>query len=459
MHVLMDDIILRPRLNDYHKILLNQEKTDFFIPFLDEDLPLYVDPFLLWKSDASLDTSLHETLIDSFNFLGALYSKGNESEAIDILISASECSEVGLGTSSNKLGKRIGKTSANQILSLFKGIPQLKEYGFTHFEEIQFLVEGISKDRISDIACSLLSNFLVDYTQDQCVRNGIPMSMVDTEIFDTRKKNFIQVQKELPINPKTNCPIWLIPKRWLRQMPWMNPDDFFNRYLPSANPKIKLSRPEIIDYNRLHYLQVEGYTRQKEASAEELKSDPLFKQIPVVSAKRAIADIKKLATGNQDKSDKIYEEKVCRLLATLLYPQLDFAQTQSRTESGCQIRDLVFYNNCSEPIFKEIFDKYSSYQLVFELKNVKEISREHIAQVNRYLNENFGKFGVIVTRNRPSSKIKRHLIDLWSGQRKCILVITDEELQLMVDLYENKQRKPYEVIKKILVEFHRSCPQ
>ena len=149
---------------------------------------------------------------------------------------------------------------------------------------------------------------------------------------------------------------------------------------------------------------------------------------------------------------------MCRLLATLLHPQLDFAQAQSRTESGCQIRDLVFYNNCSEPIFKEIFDKYTSYQLVFELKNVKEISREHIAQVNRYLNDNFGKFGVIVTRNRPSKNIKQHLIDLWSGQRKCILVMTDEDLQLMVDLYENKQRKPYEVLKKLLVEFHRSCP-
>lgn len=455
----MEDLILRPRLNDYHKILLNQGRTDFFIPFLDEDLPLYVDPFLLWKSDISLDTSLHGALVDSFNYLGALYSQGKEAQATDILISASECSEVGLGTSSNKMGKRIGKTSATQILNLFTDIPQLKECGFTHFEEIQLLVEGISKDRISDISCSLLSSFLVDYTQDQCVRHGIPMTMVETEIFSTQKKKFIRLSKELPINPKTNCPIWLIPKRWLRQMPWMNPDDFFNRYLPSANPQIKLSRPEIIDYNRLNYLQVEGYTKQKEASAEELKSDPLFKQIPVASAKRTIADIKKLSTGNQDKSDKIYEGKVCRLLATLLYPQLDFAQTQSRTESGCQIRDLVFYNNCSEPIFKEIFDKYSSYQLVFELKNVKEISREHIAQVNRYLNENFGKFGVIVTRNRPSSKIKRHLIDLWSGQRKCILIITDEELQLMVDLYENKQRKPYEVIKKLLVEFHRLCPQ
>lgn len=55
---------------------------------------------------------------------------------------------------------------------------------------------------------------------------------------------------------------------------------------------------------------------------------------------------------------------------------------------------------------------------IFELKNVKEISREHIAQVNRYLNENFGKFGVIVTRNCPPKNIKQHLIDLWSGQKE-----------------------------------------
>lgn len=222
----MDDLILRPRLNDFHKILLNQDRTDFFIPFLDEDFPLYVDPFLLWKSDASLDASLHGTLVESFNYLGALYSNGNESEAIDILISASECSEVGLGTSSDKLGKRIGKTTAKQILNLFKDIPQLKECGFTHFEEIQLLVEGISKDRISDISCSMLSQFLVDYTQDQCVRHGIPMSMVETKVFDPKKKKIVLISKELPINPKNNKPIWLIPKRWLRQMPWLNPDDF-----------------------------------------------------------------------------------------------------------------------------------------------------------------------------------------------------------------------------------------
>lgn len=42
-------ILIRPRITDYHNILTCQSETDFAIPFLDEDIPLYVDPFLLWR--------------------------------------------------------------------------------------------------------------------------------------------------------------------------------------------------------------------------------------------------------------------------------------------------------------------------------------------------------------------------------------------------------------------------
>src|SRR5262245_14130588 len=44
------------------------------------------------------------------------------------------------------------------------------------------------------------------------------------------------------------------------------------------------------------------------------------------------------------KDAKNYEALMERLLPSLLYPQLDFAQAQSRTESGVSIRDLIFYN-------------------------------------------------------------------------------------------------------------------
>ena len=65
-------MIIRPRLNDYHNLLFAQEDVDFAIPFLDEDIPLYLDPFLLWKSPSQMDNGLHSTITNSFNFLDNL---------------------------------------------------------------------------------------------------------------------------------------------------------------------------------------------------------------------------------------------------------------------------------------------------------------------------------------------------------------------------------------------------
>ena len=101
--------IVRPRLNDYHEILLLQDKVDFAIPFLDEDIPLYVDPFLLWKSPSQMDNGLHDSIIQNFNHLGYLVNQGKGNEAIDLLIRLSECEAVGLGTSKTRKGNRIGE--------------------------------------------------------------------------------------------------------------------------------------------------------------------------------------------------------------------------------------------------------------------------------------------------------------------------------------------------------------
>ena len=130
---------------------------------------------------------------------------------------------------------------------------------------------------------------------------------------------------------------------------------------------------------------VTEYIRAKEKTAVDCKNDPLFGQIPVLSAKRKLSAIKKLPTGKADNADKKYEAELCPLLASILYPHLDFAQPQSRTESGTQIRDLVFYNNTSYEFLNDMKEKFGSRQLVVELKNVDEVTKEHINQLNRYL--------------------------------------------------------------------------
>ncbi|MCP4326953.1 MAG: hypothetical protein GY791_00755 [Alphaproteobacteria bacterium] len=167
-------MLIRPRLTDYYGILLSQSELDFPIPFLDEDIPLYLDPFMLWRSPSQQDQALHTALINAFNHLGYLQRQGEEEKAIAILIAASECDEVGLGSSANRRGKRLGREKAVEILSLFKNIPHYTNRGFRHFEEIQFYVNGVSKDRISDISCSFIKSFLIDFTIDQCLRLGIP---------------------------------------------------------------------------------------------------------------------------------------------------------------------------------------------------------------------------------------------------------------------------------------------
>lgn len=454
----VSDYIVRPRLNDYHGINLCQAEIDFAIPFLDEDIPLYIDPFRLWQSPAYQDNGLHVLFKNAFNSIGKMYVGGQRDRAAEILQQISECNEVGLGNSKTRNGKRIGAGLANQILNLYETIPPIRECGLEHPEIIQLLVEGISKDRISDISANLLGSFLIDYTIQECARYGLPTEMCDFEYLDVKTMSFKKDSCDLPVNPRTKLPLWLVPKRWLRRNMWLNGDDYLSHYLIERIEGLKRSEIDVVAFNRENYNVLTQYVKAKERTAADCKNDPLFGQIPITSAKRKLSTIKKLPTGKEGNADKKYEEEVCQLMASLLYPHLDFAQAQSRTESGTQIRDLVFYNNTSYPFLKEVSELYGSRQIVMELKNVEEVNKDHINQLNRYLNPVFGNFGIIVTRIRPKNSVFKHTIDLWSGQRKCILIMDDSDVELMVNVFESKQRDPIEVIKMKYIDFTRKCP-
>lgn len=456
-------MLIRPRLTDYHGIHAAQVDLDFAIPFLDEDIPLYLDPFMLWRSPSQQDQSLHTSLVNAFNHLGLLASQGREAEAIETLIIASECDEVGLGTSLTRKGKRIGTDKAKEIIDLFKSIPHYQQNGFRHFEEIQFFVEGVSKDRISDISCNFLKSFLIDFTIDQCEKLGVPTQPCAVDhVYDYRTNKFVREERvALPVNPENGSPIILVPKRWMRFAPWINYDDYFEKHCPQDEISHKpedLTRVKVLTYNRQNYGAVERYVLAKERTFEDCESDPLFSQIPVTSAKRVFDQIKKLPTGKTGGADVKYEKLVGRLLPSLLYPKLDFAQEQARTEDGVSIRDLIFYNTRSTPLLQEFMDDYGSRQITFEMKNVAAIERIHVDQINRYLTDELGKFGVFVTRNHLKKAEMTRTVNLWAGQRKAVITLTDADLEQMVEVFESRQRDPMDIVNKKYVEFRRACP-
>ena len=456
----------RPRLTDYHNISLPQGKADFAIPFLEEDIPLYLDPFLLWRSPSLQDQALHTSLINSFNHLGYMMREGQRHQAVQMLVNLSECDEVGLGVSRTREGHRIGEGTAGEILQLFREIPQYHQYGFVHFEEIQFFVEHISRDRISDFACSFLKSFLVDYTMQQAEAHGIPTEPTRLLVYNYSAHTLPTECVKLPVHPERRTPILFVPKRWLRAKLWINFDDYFAKQYPKQardNPEPSVAqRVKLLTYNRKHYGAVFEYVAKKEGAAGECSNDPLFAQIPVDSAKASLAAIRKLRmsvrAGGKEGDDRKYEQQAARLLMSAFYPELDFAAEQSRTASGGLVRDLVFYNNRAHPFLDELVSRYDCRQIVMEMKNVREVHRDHVLQLNRYLGDGFGRFGVLVTRRPLPPAVFRNTLDLWSGQRRCIVALTDEDLELIVDLFATRQRAPLDVLQKKYVEFTRKCP-
>ena len=379
-----------------------------------------------------------------------------------MLMAASECDEVGLGSSRTRTGRRIGKDKAMEVLATFRRIPKYATHGLTHIEEIQFFVDGISKDRISDFSCNFLKSFLIDYTMDQCKRLGISTAIsIISNVWDPRERAFLSVEAQIPIDPTDNRPLLFVPKRWLRFVPWINYEDYFAQHCPqddiSHEPEA-LTRVEVLNFNRDNYGVIATYIEAKELSFREAANDPLFSQIPVRSARNKLANIRKLPTGKAGSADSKYESEIGQLLPTLLYPNMDFAQTQSRTDSGVSIRDLVFYNTRRAPFLQEVFADYGSRQITFEMKNVAEIERIHVDQLNRYLADELGRFGVFITRNPMKRSMMQRTIDLWSGQRRAIIALSDADIEQMVEVFESKQRDPLDVITKKYVEFRRFCP-
>ena len=65
---------------------------------------------------------------------------------------------------------------------------------------------------------------------------------------------------------------------------------------------------------------------------------------------------------------------------------------------------------------------------------------------------------MIVTRRPLTRAMLSNTVALWSGQRRCIICFTDEDLAPMVEVFESKQRQPIEVLKKRYLEFRHECP-
>jgi hypothetical protein len=421
---------------------LSQYQLDFVIPRIGIDLPLGIDPFLLFKSRDSEYRRLHTLLIATFNAGVAAIREGNTDEA-HRLFDFPEVSAIGLGyTQGGKRGSGVGSYLAGLIIDTLEASPALQQRGVRHVEEMQLLSAGIGPDRVSDITANVLKRFLIEYTQRQCRIWNVEMAkhVPVSHIFNHLSKEWEDAFEDLPISPINGAPILFVPRRIVRVLPWINYDDFvrseFNAYLKARRDQIKKSstqpKTDVVTVTRRDISLVERYVKAREAQGGDAR--PTLDYIDedlCRESKRLKEQLAAIAIGRSEAER--YQHLVLEIMNFLFSPELIDGQPEVKTIDGTERRDIIFTNDSDESFWEYVRNEYGII-LMFETKNMEELDTDAINQTATYLGVRIGGLGLIVTRRPPKDSIVRKIMTVFSDGRKVILTLCDDQLRELLDL-------------------------
>lgn len=431
---------------------VSQYEVDFVIPRVGVDVPVGIDPFLLFKSRDPGLRGLHQIVIEAFR-IGVDLVKDNRISDARELLRFPEVPEIGLGyTQKGKKGSGLGGFLSDLILDTLRESPAMLERGVRHVEELQLVSTGIGPDRVSDITAGLIKSFLISYTQQQCelwniqLKTGVPIPHVfDSERFEWRDGYF-----DLPTSPLDNAPILLVPRRIVRALPWINYDDFikleFATYLRARALKKRIKtgtaqamhapKEEVVRVTRREIDRVDRYVRLKEERAVDAQPSTGFVDEGGFSAERdrLEATLKSIAIGRPDAAK--YQQTILEILNFLFNPELIDGELEVRTVDGTERRDIIFTNDSDATFWDYVRSEHSALYLMFETKNTKSIEAPALNQTATYLGDRLGRLGFIATRFCPDETAMRKAFSIYndSNPRKIILFLCDEEFIQMVDM-------------------------
>jgi len=258
------------RFSDFFNFVPTQDDL-WFDPILSIDTQLFIDPFLLYAQEEGHFLGSHEEVIRFFNHAFRLIARaqGNSSsvtykKAVQDLI-LPEVEELCLGyTAAGTRGSGSGIKLAKVIAAALWEAIQAGLEEITHFEEINILRAGIGADRISDITACLLRRRLANYTYEICQKYNIPVKAVRyiRGYYDVDQERWAPIEAQLPYNPYNDKSILLAPRRYLRDLPTINADDFWDYCYNYENETLRrefsydvtrrVSKGEIVQLARRH---------------------------------------------------------------------------------------------------------------------------------------------------------------------------------------------------------------
>jgi hypothetical protein len=166
------------------------EKYGAFNVSLINDLPLFIDPFLLFSSKNTDYQKLHEEIIRYIVFLKKKSSSNLPDGSIKNWFYFSEIKQnwfgySKMGNNGRGLAKQFAVSLKSNLTTVFKDFGD--EVGTsTHLEKLTLVKNGVGKDQISDLTTNLICGYLADYTQTFAKKYIDPSKLATFSVPKTR---------------------------------------------------------------------------------------------------------------------------------------------------------------------------------------------------------------------------------------------------------------------------------
>jgi hypothetical protein len=172
------------------------------------DLPVFIDPFLLFGSRRPIYKSLHAKIIDYLRFLRSEADSGSLDPAlVGAWYAFKEVHQLWLGfTQLGNRGAGLGSDFARHLHSslgdIFADFGSERVTKTSHLEKVCLIRPGVGRDRISDFTARLILDYLCEYTQKfartHLSRRQKKVCVVDRARFDYRIKRWMPARFTLP---------------------------------------------------------------------------------------------------------------------------------------------------------------------------------------------------------------------------------------------------------------------
>lgn len=220
-----------PQFSKAFKLGKTQLELDFVDIPLQTDVWLFVDPFAISQRPDPWSQQAHRTIMTFFQRIVDYTREGRLDDAEKLLSNLNEPNEIHFGLSKKEsAGAGIGPFQAKQLFDALKGSAAVATGFLSSLEECELMIEGIGRDKISDLTANVIRGHLADYTKQQCELHGVPMHEVATPpLFNADTGAWESRYVTLPVWKAR--PVMLVPKAVARRAIAYDHEQYYRHYV------------------------------------------------------------------------------------------------------------------------------------------------------------------------------------------------------------------------------------